>query len=83
MENKNVGNGNKIILGDFICTMDKIDRYGRNKTQKLYSRCSKYTRIVDNGLKAYGEEKTRSPLSSLTLKKSFGKNPGKTGFILI
>ena len=34
MENKNVGNGNKIILGDFKCTMDKIDRCGRNKNTK-------------------------------------------------
>ena len=83
MKNKNVGNGNKIIFEDFKCTMDKIDRYGRTKTQKLYSRCSKYTRIVDNGLKVYGEEKTRIPMSSLTLKRSFGKNPGKTGFIPI
>ena len=28
MENKNEGNENKIILGDFNCTMDKMDRYG-------------------------------------------------------
>ena len=26
----------KKILGDFNCTMDKMDRYGGNKTQKLY-----------------------------------------------
>ena len=30
MENKNDGNENKIILGDFNCTMDKMERYGRN-----------------------------------------------------
>ena len=35
MENKNEGNENKIILGDFNCTMDKMDRYGGNKTQTL------------------------------------------------
>ena len=28
MENKNEGNESKIILGDFNCTMDKMDRYG-------------------------------------------------------
>ena len=28
MESKNEGNENKIILGDFNCTMDKMDRYG-------------------------------------------------------
>ena len=35
MENKNEGNENKIMLGDFNCTMDKMDRYGENKTQAL------------------------------------------------
>ena len=38
MQNKNVGNENKIMLGDLTCTMDKIDRDGENKTQRLY-RC--------------------------------------------
>ena len=32
MENKCEGNENKIILGDFNITMDKMDRDGRNKT---------------------------------------------------
>ena len=40
MENKNEGNKKKIILGDFNCTMDKLDRYGGNKTQRLYRCCS-------------------------------------------
>ena len=31
MENKNEGNENKIILGDFNCTTDKMERDGRNK----------------------------------------------------
>ena len=35
MENKNDGNENKIILGDFNCTVDKVDRYGGKKTQTL------------------------------------------------
>ena len=38
MEYKNEGNENKIILGDFNCTMNKMDRGGENKTQILY-RC--------------------------------------------
>ena len=38
MENKWEGNENKIIIGDFNITMDKMDRDGRNKTQRLY-RC--------------------------------------------
>ena len=32
MKNKNEGNENKIILGDFNCTMDKMENDGRNKT---------------------------------------------------
>ena len=36
MENKNEGNENKIILGDFNCTMHKMKRDGENKTQRLY-----------------------------------------------
>ena len=38
MEYKNEGNENKIILGDFNCTMNKMDRGGENKTPTLY-RC--------------------------------------------
>ena len=41
MENKCEGNENKIILGDFNITMDKIDRDDGNKTQRLYRCCSK------------------------------------------
>ena len=33
MENKNKGNKNKIILQDFNCTMDKVDRDRENKTK--------------------------------------------------
>ena len=35
MENKNMGNENKIIIGDFNFTMDKMERDGGNKTQIL------------------------------------------------
>ena len=51
MENKNEGNENKIIFGDFNCTMDKMERDGRNKT--LYRCHFNYALsklIVDNGL---------------------------------
>ena len=33
MENKNEGNENKIILGDFNCTMDQMERDDGNKTR--------------------------------------------------
>ena len=35
MENKNKRNENKIILEDFNCTMEKIDRDGEKKTNTL------------------------------------------------
>ena len=41
MENKCEGNENKIILGDFNITMDKMDREGGNKSQRLYRCLSK------------------------------------------
>ena len=53
MENKNKGNENKIILEDFNCTMDKMGRDGKKKTQRLYWCCCSYALsklIVDNGL---------------------------------
>ena len=51
MQNKNEGNENKIMLGVLNCTMDKIDRDGENKTQRLYrcySNYALYKLIVDN-----------------------------------
>ena len=36
MQNKNKGNENKIILAELKCTMDKIERDGENKTQRLF-----------------------------------------------
>ena len=53
MKNKNKGNENKKILGDFNCTIDKMHRDGENKTQRLYRCCSNYSLsklIMDNGL---------------------------------
>ena len=64
MENKNEEKDNKIIHGDFNRTMDKMDTYGRNKTQRLYRCCSYYALNVNNGLRIYGEERTQIPLSS-------------------
>ena len=53
MENKTEGNENKILLGDFNCTKDKMGRHGGNKPQRLYRFDSNYTLsklIVDNGI---------------------------------
>ena len=71
MQNKNEGNENKIILGGLNCTMDKIDRDGENKTQRLYRCCSKYTLSklrVDNGLEdLWRRENPDSPSSPATI----------------
>ena len=51
MQNKDEGNENKIMLGDLNYTMDKIDRDGENKTQRLHRCCSNYALsklIIDN-----------------------------------
>ena len=51
MKNKNEGNENKIILGDFNCTMDKMERDDRNKTlYKCHFNYALSKLIVDNGL---------------------------------
>ena len=51
MENKNEGNENKIILGDFNCTMDKMERDGRNKIfYKYHFNYALSKLIVNNGL---------------------------------
>ena len=61
MENKREGNENEKILGEFnkiipeefACTMNKMDRDCRNKTQRIYKCGSNYALsklIVDNGL---------------------------------
>ena len=67
MENKSEENKKIIILGDFNCTMDKMDRYGGNKTQRFYRWCSYYALNVDNGLRICGEGRTQIPLSSPTM----------------
>ena len=35
MGNNNEGNENKITLGNFNCTMDKMDKDGGKETQRL------------------------------------------------
>ena len=48
MENKNEGNGNKKILGDFNCSINKMDRCGGNKTHRLYVIITSCTRFRVN-----------------------------------
>ena len=52
-ENKNEGNENKIIFGDFDYTVSKMERNAENRTKRLYRCCSIYTMsklIAGNGL---------------------------------
>ena len=54
MENKTKGNKDKIILADFSCTLNKMDRDSVNKTRKICRCRSNYALsklIVVNGLK--------------------------------
>ena len=73
MENKNEGNENKIILGDFHCTMDKMERDGRNKT--LYRFRFNYALsklIVDNGLKDLWRRENPDSSEFTRYDRSFG-----------
>ena len=74
MKNKNEGNDNKIIPGDFNCTMDKMDRDGEKKKKKQkhkdlidavpFMLCQNSSWIM--GLRIYEERRTQIPLSSPT-----------------
>ena len=66
MENKK-GNESKIILGDFNSIVDKMERYGWNKTQRFYGCCFYYVFNVDNGLRIYGEGRTQIPVITPTM----------------
>ena len=86
MQNKNEGNENKIILGDLNCAMDKIDRDGRNKKQRLYRCCSSYVLsklIVDNGLEDLCRRENQDSSEFTYYDRSFTKDLGQTGSILI
>ena len=53
MENKIKGNGNKIKLGDFNCTIDKTNWDSGSKTERIYRSSSNFALsklIVYNGL---------------------------------
>ena len=79
MHNKNEGNENKIMLGDLNCTMDKIDRDGENKTQRLYKCCSSNVLsklIVDKGLEDLWRTENPDYPEFTCYDRSFTKDPG-------
>ena len=79
MQNKNEGNENKIMFGDLNCTMDKTDRDGENKTQRLYRCCSRYALsklIVDNRLEDLWRRENPDSPEFTCYDRSFAKDPG-------
>ena len=69
----------KLMLGDLNCTMDKIDRDGENKTQRLYRCCSNYALsklIVDNGLEDLWRRENPDSPEFTCYDRSFAKDPG-------
>ena len=79
MENKKDGNKNKIIAGDFNYTMDKMDSYDGNKTQRLNRYCSNYALIEDNGFTIYGEGRTQILLCSPTMTDPLARIQDRQG----
>ena len=79
MENKDKGNENKIILEDFNCTMDKMDKDGENKTKILYW-CSSSSvlpkLILDNGLEDLWRRENLGSPEFTRYDRSFGKDTG-------
>ena len=79
MLNKNEGNKKIKMLRDLNCTMDKIDRDGENKTQRLYRCCSNYALsklIIDNGLENLWRKENPDSPEFTCYRRSFAKNPG-------
>ena len=79
MLNKNEGNENEIMLGNLNRTMNKIDKDGEKKTQRLYRCCSSYALsklIVDNGLEDLWRRENPDSPEFTCYKRSFAKDPG-------
>ena len=86
MENKNKGKGNKIILREYNCTMDKIDMDVGNKIQKIYRCCPNYALlqlIVDNGLEDLWRTENPDSPEFTHYDRFFGNDKGYTGSILM
>ena len=78
MNNKK-GNENKTVLGNFHCTVDKVDRDGKNKAQRLYWCCFNFALsklIVDNELEDLWRRKIPDYPPFTRYDRSIGKDPG-------
>ena len=79
MENKTKGNENKIILEEFKCTMDKMDRDGENNTQRFYWCCSSHalSKLVDdNGLEDLWRRENPDSPEFTHYDRPFGRDRG-------
>ena len=79
MQNKSERNENKIIFEDLNCTMDKIDRNGENRAQRLYRCCFNYALsklIVDNTLEDLWRMENPDSCEFTGYDRSFAKDPG-------
>ena len=82
MENKNKGHENKMILEDFNCTLEKMERDGDHKTLRLIDAvpivpCQNSSWIMS--LRIYGEERTQIPITSPTTIGSLARIQDKQG----
>ena len=64
MENKNEGKENKIILGDFNCTMDKLEGRVEIKYKYFIDAVPIIPLLWIKGLRIYREGTIQIPLSS-------------------
>ena len=73
------------MLGVLNCTMDKIDRVGENKTQRLYSCCSNYALsklIVDNGLEDIWRRENSDSPEFICYDRSFAKDQYRSSILI-
>ena len=76
MESQYERNENKIILTDFNGTIDKMDRDGKGKTERLYRCCSNHVLselIVDNGLEDRWRRENPDSPELTCYNRCFGK----------
>ena len=77
MQNKNKENENKIMFGELNCTMDKVDRDGENKTQRLHKGWSNYALsklIMDNGIEDLWRMENPNSPEFICYDRSFAKD---------
>ena len=73
------------MLGHLNCTMDKIDRDGENKKQRLYRSCSNYSPsklILDNELGDLWRRENPDSPEFICYDKSFAKDQYRLSILI-